>query len=125
MIGRYFILHFYFVARRAAKNFRHHMWSDQYEFLQAVVQLMCACSFRAPSDAEEYEPDHAEDQDRKTGGDKQKSKYRRPRLGLPRFGWRFDDLLLIDLALMLCCHGGLDFFDGAPSRSAQDAKGNA
>jgi hypothetical protein len=68
----------------------------------------------AISDAEEHEPDHAEDQDREAGGDKQESKYRRPRLSLPRFGWRFDDL-----ALVLCCHGGLDFFDGAPSRSAQ------
>jgi hypothetical protein len=63
-------------------------------------------SFRV-SDAEEHEPDHAQDQDREAGGDKQESKYRRPGLSLPRFGWRFDDLALV---LVLCCHGGLDFF---------------
>ena len=85
---------------------------------------MVTRSFRV-SDAEEYEPDHAEDQDRETGGDKQERKYRRARLRLPRFGWCFDDLVLVDLTLMLCCHGGLDFFDGAPSRSAQVTKGNA
>jgi hypothetical protein len=77
------------------------------------------------SDAEEHEPDHAENQDREASGDKQEGKYRRSRLSLPRFGWRFDDLVFVDLALMLCCHGGLDFFDGAPSRSAQVTKGNA
>jgi hypothetical protein len=64
---------------------------------------VAARSFRV-SDAEEHEPDHTEDQDREAGGDKQKSEYRRPGLSLPRFGWRFDDL-----ALVLCCHGGLDF----------------
>jgi hypothetical protein len=66
------------------------------------------------SDAEEHEPDHAQDQDREAGGDKQERKYRRPGLCLPRFGWRFDDL-----ALLLWCHGGLDFSDGAPSPLGQ------
>ena len=51
---------------------------------------------------EEYEPDHAEDQYREAGGDEEESKHRRPRLGLPRFGWRFNNV-----ALLLCCHGAL------------------
>jgi hypothetical protein len=80
---------------------------------------MCSCAYRI-SGAEEHEPDDAEDQDREAGGDKQESKYRWPGLSLPRFGWRFDDL-----ALVLCCHGSLDFFDGAPSASAQDTESNA
>ena len=73
------------------------------------------------SGTEEDKPDHTEDQYREAGGDKEESKHRWPRLGLPRFGWRFDDRAL----LLLSCHGGLDFFDGAPSRSAQVTKGNA
>jgi hypothetical protein len=72
------------------------------------------------SGAEEHEPDHTEDQHSEAGGDKEESKYRWPRLGLPRFGWRFDDL-----ALLSCCHDDLDSFDVAPSPSAQDVKSNA
>jgi len=52
------------------------------------------------SGAEEHEPDHTEDQYREAGGDDEESKHRRPRLGQPRFGWRFNDV-----ALSLCCHG--------------------
>ena len=54
------------------------------------------------SGTEEDKPDHTEDQYREAGGDKEESKHRRPRLGLPRFGWRFNDA-----ALLLCCHDAL------------------
>ncbi len=56
------------------------------------------------SGSEEREPDRAEDQYRKAGGDDKQSQHRRSRLGLPRFGRRFDDL-----ALLSRCHGALDF----------------
>lgn len=60
-------------------------------------------SYASPrSYAEKHEPDHTEDQYREAGGDEEQSKHRRPRLGLPRFGWRFDNV-----ALLLCCHGAL------------------
>jgi hypothetical protein len=57
----------------------------------------------ASSGAEEHEPDHTENQHRESGGDKEERKHRWPRLGLSRFGWRFDDL-----ALLSRCHGALD-----------------
>src|SRR5260370_31617721 len=55
------------------------------------------------SGTEEYEPDHTKDQYREAGGDKEESKHRWTRLGLPCFGWRFNDV-----ALLLFCHDSLD-----------------
>jgi len=55
------------------------------------------------SDAEEYEPDDAEDQYRQPGGDSQESEHRGTRLGLADLGRGFDDLMLLP-----GCHGALD-----------------
>lgn len=65
------------------------------------VLLLCPC-VSLGSGAEEYEPDHTEDQNREAGGDEEESEHRRPTLGLPRFGWRFNDVVLL-----LCCHDAL------------------
>ena len=46
------------------------------------------------SGAEEHEPDHAQDQHRKPGRDREKGKHRRPGLGLAGFGRGFDDLIV-------------------------------
>jgi hypothetical protein len=70
------------------------------------------------SGPEEREPDRAEDQDRKAGGDDKQSKHRRSWFGLPRFGWRFDDLTVLSR-----CHGALDSFISRQKPSAHSALG--
>ena len=52
--------------------------------------------------AEEYEPDDAQDQNRKAGRDRQQRQYGGSGFGLPRLGRGFDDL-----AVSLRCHGDL------------------
>jgi hypothetical protein len=69
-----------------------------------------------PSGAKEHEPHHAENQYRKAGGDEEERKHRRPGLGLPRFGRRFDDL-----AVLSRCHADLDFPDVKYRRSFSGA----
>ena len=54
------------------------------------------------SGAEEYEPDHGEDQYRETRGYCQKGKHGRARLGLTGFSRGFDDLIVFPR-----CHGAL------------------
>jgi hypothetical protein len=56
------------------------------------------------SGTKKHEPENAEDQDRKSRGNRQEREHRRPRLCLPCFGRGFDDLTLLSR-----CHGGLDF----------------
>jgi hypothetical protein len=62
------------------------------------------------SGAEEYEPEHAKDKDRQSGGSQQKGEYGRPGLGLPRFVWGFDDLTLSSR-----CHAASISCTGAPT----------
>lgn len=52
--------------------------------------------------AEEHEPDNAQDQDGKTGGNGEQRKHRRSGLGLPRLGRGFNNL-----TLSLRCHDSL------------------
>lgn len=55
------------------------------------------------SGAEEYEPDHAQDQHRESGRDSEQGKHRRAGFGLACFGRGFDDLIMSSR-----CHGALD-----------------
>src|ERR1700676_1297471 len=61
-----------------------------------------ACGEPRALGAEEHKPDHAQDQDRKSGRDAQKGEHRRPGLGLAGLGRGFDDL-----AMLSRCHGAL------------------
>jgi hypothetical protein len=54
----------------------------------------------------EHEPGDAEDQDGKTGRNRQEREDRRPRLALPRLCWRFDDP-----TVLLRCHNSLNSLD--------------
>src|SRR6266852_761420 len=66
--------------------------------------LVCNRTLRAKlSGAEEYEPDHAQDQHRESGRDSEQGKHRRAGFGLACFGRGFDDLIMSSR-----CHGTLD-----------------
>src|SRR6478672_202133 len=56
-----------------------------------------------PSGAEEYEPDHAQDQHRKAGRNSEQGKHGRTGFGLACFGRGLDDLIMSSR-----CHGTLD-----------------
>lgn len=58
--------------------------------------------WRLTSCPEEHKPHDAEDQNRKSGGDRKQCKYRRTRLALARFGRSFNDVPVSSR-----CHGNL------------------
>jgi hypothetical protein len=63
------------------------------------------------SGAKEHEPEDAEDQNGKAGGNNHECEDRRPGFGLTRFGRSFDDL-----TVLLRCHGSLIHLTGRVTR---------